>query len=142
MLSPVQKRFVNEIDLDRLTQLVAESAETPALSYQAFFVLGLIEEETGNQEAAYQAQRDVEEKRQVVVGVNRFADAQSASVPVFYPNEAVARSLRRRASAAAGSRGGCPSRRCGTTSANRSTKRSAPTAGKNGSAWGRRSSTS
>jgi methylmalonyl-CoA mutase N-terminal domain/subunit len=27
----------------------------------------------------------------VVVGVNRFADTQSAAVPVFYPNEAVER---------------------------------------------------
>lgn len=32
-----------------------EHMETPALSYQAFFVLGLIEEELGDAEAAYQA---------------------------------------------------------------------------------------
>ena len=32
-----------------------EQAETPALSYQAYFVLGLIEEELGDREAAYQA---------------------------------------------------------------------------------------
>jgi len=40
-------------------------------------------------EAAYQYQRQVESGEQVVVGVNRFAAAQSAAVPVFYPNEAV-----------------------------------------------------
>jgi CHAT domain-containing protein len=38
---------------DALAKL--DRAETPALSYQAFFVLGLIEEETDNREAAYQA---------------------------------------------------------------------------------------
>ena len=32
-----------------------EQAETPALSYQAWFVLGVIEEELGDREAAYQA---------------------------------------------------------------------------------------
>ena len=42
-------------------------------------------------EAAYQHQQRVESGEQVVVGVNRFAAAQSAAVPVFYPNEAVER---------------------------------------------------
>src|SRR5215218_5950617 len=42
-------------------------------------------------ETAYQYQRRVESGEQVVVGVNRFADTQSAAVPVFYPNEAVER---------------------------------------------------
>jgi methylmalonyl-CoA mutase N-terminal domain/subunit len=42
-------------------------------------------------EAAYAYQQRVEAGEQVVVGVNRFADAQAASVPVFYPNETVAR---------------------------------------------------
>jgi methylmalonyl-CoA mutase N-terminal domain/subunit len=41
-------------------------------------------------EAAYQYQQRVEAGEQVVVGVNRFADAQPAGVPVFYPNQAVA----------------------------------------------------
>jgi methylmalonyl-CoA mutase N-terminal domain/subunit len=42
-------------------------------------------------DAAYAYQQRVESGEQIVVGVNRFADAQSAAVPVFYPNEAVAR---------------------------------------------------
>ncbi|HEU5102065.1 MAG TPA: methylmalonyl-CoA mutase family protein, partial [Roseiflexaceae bacterium] len=42
-------------------------------------------------EAAYEYQRRVETGEQVVVGVNRFADAQTATVPVFQLNEAVAR---------------------------------------------------
>ena len=42
-------------------------------------------------ETAYQYQWRVESGEQVVVGVNRFADTQSAAVPVFYPNEAVER---------------------------------------------------
>jgi methylmalonyl-CoA mutase N-terminal domain/subunit len=42
-------------------------------------------------ESAYQFQQHVESGEQIVVGVNRFADAQAATVPVFYPNEEVAR---------------------------------------------------
>jgi methylmalonyl-CoA mutase N-terminal domain/subunit len=42
-------------------------------------------------EAAYQFQRRVEAGEQIVVGVNRFAGTQAAEVPVFYPNEMVAR---------------------------------------------------
>jgi len=42
-------------------------------------------------DAAYAYQQRIESGEQVVVGVNRFADKQAASVPVFYPNEAVAR---------------------------------------------------
>jgi len=42
-------------------------------------------------ETAYQYQLRVESGAQVVVGVNRFTDTQSATVPVFYPNEAVER---------------------------------------------------
>ena len=34
MLNPVQKAIVNDIDLDKLTQLVAEAAVTPALSFE------------------------------------------------------------------------------------------------------------
>jgi hypothetical protein len=34
MLNPVQKAIVNDIDLDRLTKLVAESAITPALGFE------------------------------------------------------------------------------------------------------------
>jgi methylmalonyl-CoA mutase N-terminal domain/subunit len=42
-------------------------------------------------EAAYAYQQRVEAGEQIVVGVNRFGDTQAASVPVFYPNETVAR---------------------------------------------------
>jgi methylmalonyl-CoA mutase, N-terminal domain len=42
-------------------------------------------------EAAYAYQRRVESGEQVVVGVNRFADQEATQVPIFYPNEAVAR---------------------------------------------------
>jgi methylmalonyl-CoA mutase N-terminal domain/subunit len=42
-------------------------------------------------DAAYAYQQRVEAGEQIVVGVNRFADEQAASLPVFYPNEAVAR---------------------------------------------------
>ena len=34
MLNPVQKAIVNDIDLDKLTQLVAEAAITPALGFE------------------------------------------------------------------------------------------------------------
>ena len=34
MLNPVQKAIVNDIDLDRLTKLVADSAITPALGFE------------------------------------------------------------------------------------------------------------
>src|SRR5262245_15065892 len=42
-------------------------------------------------EAAYAYQRRVESGQQVVVGVNRFADQEATTMPVFYPNAAVAR---------------------------------------------------
>jgi methylmalonyl-CoA mutase, N-terminal domain len=42
-------------------------------------------------DAAYAYQQRVEAGEQVLVGVNRFTDAQTAAVPVFRPNEAVAR---------------------------------------------------
>ena len=41
-------------------------------------------------EAAYQFQLRVEAGTQIVVGVNRFADEQAASVPLFHLNEIVA----------------------------------------------------
>ena len=41
-------------------------------------------------EAAYQYQLRVEAGAQIVVGVNRFADEQAATVPLFHPNEIVA----------------------------------------------------
>ena len=34
MLNPVQKAIVNDVDLDRLTQLVAEAAINPALGFE------------------------------------------------------------------------------------------------------------
>src|SRR5262249_46391764 len=42
-------------------------------------------------DAAYAYQQRGEASEQVVLGGNRLADEQAASVPVFYPNEAVAR---------------------------------------------------
>jgi methylmalonyl-CoA mutase N-terminal domain/subunit len=42
-------------------------------------------------EAAYAFQRRVEAGEQVIVGVNRFAEGEEARVPIFQPNEAVAR---------------------------------------------------
>jgi methylmalonyl-CoA mutase, N-terminal domain len=42
-------------------------------------------------EAAYAYQQRVEAGEQIVVGVNRFAEQAATKVPVFYPNEAVAR---------------------------------------------------
>jgi methylmalonyl-CoA mutase N-terminal domain/subunit len=42
-------------------------------------------------DAAYAYQQRVEAGEQVVVGVNRFTDQEATNVPVFYPNEAVAR---------------------------------------------------
>ncbi len=41
-------------------------------------------------DAAYDYQQRVERGEQIVVGVNRFAGADQAPVPVFYPNEQVA----------------------------------------------------
>ena len=42
-------------------------------------------------DAAYAYQQRVESGEQIVVGVNRFVDDQATRVPVFYPNEGVAR---------------------------------------------------
>ena len=42
------------------------------------------------QEAAYQAQRALEDKTQLVVGVNAFVDEQAAKVPVFHVDETLA----------------------------------------------------
>jgi methylmalonyl-CoA mutase N-terminal domain/subunit len=41
-------------------------------------------------DAAYDVQRQIENNKQIVVGVNRFAEEQATPVPVFYPNEQVA----------------------------------------------------
>ncbi len=50
--------------------------------------LGFVQKEI--QEAAYQAQRALETKRQVVVGVNEFVGEEAARVPVFVVDERVA----------------------------------------------------
>jgi methylmalonyl-CoA mutase N-terminal domain/subunit len=42
-------------------------------------------------DAAYETQRAVEAQEQIVVGVNKFRSEAAETVPVFYPNEAVAR---------------------------------------------------
>jgi len=47
--------------------------------------MGFIQKEI--QEAAYQAQRALEEKRQIVVGVNDFVSEEAARVPVFAVDE-------------------------------------------------------
>ena len=47
--------------------------------------MGFIQKEI--QEAAYQAQRALEEKRQVVVGVNDFVSEEAVRVPVFVVDE-------------------------------------------------------
>jgi methylmalonyl-CoA mutase N-terminal domain/subunit len=47
------------------------------------------------QEAAFQAQRALESKAQIVVGVNEFAGAEGAPVPIFSVNEAQAAAQRR-----------------------------------------------
>ncbi|HSB72538.1 MAG TPA: methylmalonyl-CoA mutase family protein [Candidatus Methylomirabilis sp.] len=50
--------------------------------------LGFVQREI--QEAAYQAQRALEEKQQIVVGVNEFAGEETLNVPVFVVDEGVA----------------------------------------------------
>ncbi|HSB79592.1 MAG TPA: methylmalonyl-CoA mutase family protein [Candidatus Methylomirabilis sp.] len=55
---------------------------------------GFVQQEI--QEAAYQAQRALEEKRQIVVGVNEFAGEDSLRVPVFVVEERVAEEQCRR----------------------------------------------
>jgi methylmalonyl-CoA mutase, N-terminal domain len=47
--------------------------------------MGFVQKEI--QEAAYQAQRALEDKRQVVVGVNEFVSEGAARVPVFAVDE-------------------------------------------------------
>ena len=56
--------------------------------------LGFVQQEI--QEAAYQAQRALEAKRQIVVGVNEYAGQDGARVPVFVVNERVAEEQCRR----------------------------------------------
>jgi methylmalonyl-CoA mutase N-terminal domain/subunit len=51
--------------------------------------MGFIQKEI--QEAAYQAQRALEEKRQIVVGVNDFVSEEAARVPVFVVDERLGR---------------------------------------------------
>ena len=50
---------------------------------------GLMQSEIA--EAAYEAQQAIESGEQVVVGVNRFVTHEAANVPIFAPDEAVAR---------------------------------------------------
>jgi methylmalonyl-CoA mutase N-terminal domain/subunit len=50
---------------------------------------GLIQQEIAD--AAYQTQQAIEDGTQVVVGINKFASPEQTTVPVFYPNEGVAR---------------------------------------------------
>jgi len=56
--------------------------------------VGFIQREI--QEAAYQAQRALEAKRQIVVGVNEFTSADAARVPVFVVDERAAEEQCRR----------------------------------------------
>jgi methylmalonyl-CoA mutase N-terminal domain/subunit len=56
--------------------------------------LGFVQQEI--QEAAYQAQRALEAKRQIVVGVNEYAGQEGARVPLFVVNERVAEEQCRR----------------------------------------------
>ncbi len=58
------------------------------------------------QEAAYQAQRALESKQQIVVGVNEFAGEGAARVPVFVVDERVAEEQRRRLQAVRAGRDG------------------------------------
>jgi methylmalonyl-CoA mutase N-terminal domain/subunit len=58
------------------------------------------------QEAAYQAQRALEAKRHIVVGVNEFAGEEAARVPVFVVDERVAEEQRRRLQAVRAGRDG------------------------------------
>jgi len=58
------------------------------------------------QEAAFQAQRALESKAQIVVGVNEFADTQGAPVPVFSVDEARADAQRRQLEALRAGRDG------------------------------------
>jgi methylmalonyl-CoA mutase, N-terminal domain len=64
--------------------------------------LGFVQQEI--QEAAYQAQRALEEKRQIVVGVNEFAGEDTLRVPIFVVDERVAGDQRQRLQALRGSR--------------------------------------
>jgi methylmalonyl-CoA mutase N-terminal domain/subunit len=50
---------------------------------------GWIQEEIAN--SAYETQQRIEANEQIVVGVNRFTDDGEASMPIFQPNESVAR---------------------------------------------------
>jgi methylmalonyl-CoA mutase N-terminal domain/subunit len=56
--------------------------------------LGFVQQEI--QEAAYQVQRALEAKRQIVVGVNEFASEDAARVPIFVVDERVAEEQCRR----------------------------------------------
>jgi len=64
--------------------------------------LGFVQQEI--QEAAYQAQRALEEKRQIVVGVNEFAGEDTLRVPIFVVDERVAGDQCQRLQALRGSR--------------------------------------
>jgi methylmalonyl-CoA mutase N-terminal domain/subunit len=50
---------------------------------------GWVQEEIAN--SAYETQQRIEAGEQIVVGVNRFTDDGEASMPIFQPNESVAR---------------------------------------------------
>ncbi|MBI2561312.1 MAG: methylmalonyl-CoA mutase family protein, partial [candidate division NC10 bacterium] len=66
--------------------------------------LGFVQKEV--QEAAYQAQRALETKRQIVVGVNEFVGEAAARVPVFVVDERVAAEQCRRLQAVRARRDG------------------------------------
>jgi methylmalonyl-CoA mutase N-terminal domain/subunit len=79
-------------------------ALTDALERQAYALLQMVDDAGGAVEAiedgliqaeiadaAYETQQAIEREEQIVVGVNRFVTSEPANVPLFTPNEAVAR---------------------------------------------------
>lgn len=75
-------------ELERQAHLLLQMIDDAGGAVQAIED-GVIQAEIAD--AAYETQQAIERGDQVVVGVNRFATPEQATIPIFAPNEAVAR---------------------------------------------------
>jgi methylmalonyl-CoA mutase N-terminal domain/subunit len=75
-------------ELERQAQALLQMIDDAGGAVQAIED-GLVQTEIAD--AAYETQQAIESGEQVVVGVNRFAGHEEARLPIFAPNEAVAR---------------------------------------------------
>jgi methylmalonyl-CoA mutase N-terminal domain/subunit len=91
------------LDIEREARALIEKIDTMGGALAAI-ESGFVQHEIG--ESAYQAQRALEEKRAVVVGVNDFIDEEASTLPILSIDESVEREQVERLNAYRASRGG------------------------------------